>query len=642
MHLYRAGILTVSDTASADASLDRSGAVLSEQLVTAGFRDVQRRICPDNVDAIRGQVQSLVDEEHVQLVITTGGTGFGLRDVTPEAVEPLITRKTPALTHALTAHSLTKTPLAALSRGITGIRKCASDKEALIVCLPGSPKAVKECLQVLLGNGLLKHALELLAGGSGEPRHKQMQGGLHRTSAATANAAAAAVDTSTETGCAHHHHHHHHHHGGSGLHSHSAPKPRTTPLDHSAFRTVDPSSGASLRHRTSPYPLLHLDEALSLIAQHTPSPTTIETLALSTQLIGHVLAEDVKATCDLPPGATTNVDGYAVKASATPPGVYEVITLQALQSGSALEAGKILRINTGQGLPAATDSVVMVEDTELNSSHVETGEELTVRILAQVEQGENVRARGSDVEAGQVVLRKGTTISALGGEIGTLAFLGRSEVKVYRKPTIAILSTGNELIDPARAPAAASTTTEWGFNVFDANRPGLHAAIRALGFEIVDLGISSDSVDSTLAALTRGLGEADVILTTGGTSMGEADLLKPLIERQLKGTIHFGRVAIKPGKPTTFATVEDKIIFALPGNPASALVTFYVFVLPCLRKWCGFAPNDDAVNAWNLPKVAVTLAAEMRLDARPEFHRVVVKAEHAALVAYSTGSQRSS
>ncbi|TKY87005.1 hypothetical protein EX895_003682 [Sporisorium graminicola] len=640
MATYRVGILTVSDTASSDASLDRSGPVLSEQLLSAGFNDVARSICADDVRAIRSQVKRLVDDERVDLVVTTGGTGFGLRDVTPEAVEPLFTRKTPALTHALTAYSLAKTPMAALSRGVTGIRKAEGGKdggkEALIVALPGSPKAVKECLEVLLAGGLLTHALELLGGGSGETKHKEMQGGLHRSSTA-----GTAVDTATDTGCAHHHHHHHRPHGGGGLHTHTAPKPRTTAADHSGFRTIDPTSGPSLRHRTSPYPLLDLDDALSLIAQHTPSPTTIQTLPIGPPLIGHVLAEDVTATCDLPPGPTTNVDGYAVRAGSTPAGEYAVVTLKTLQARSALQPGEIFRINTGQGLPEGTDAVVMVEDTELLEERV--GEEVRVKVLAQVDAGENVRAGGSDVRAGQVVLRKGTTISALGGEIGTLAFLGRSSVNVYRKPTIAILSTGNELVDPSPATNSASGT-DWGFTVFDANRPGLRAAITGLGYTVVDLGISSDTTTSTLQALRQGLASADVILTTGGTSMGESDLLKPLIERELHGDIHFGRVAMKPGKPTTFATLgAEKIIFALPGNPASALVTFYVFVLPCLRKLSGHAPvGEGQANPWSLPKIPVTVASDMRLDSRPEFHRVVVKATQDGLVAYSTGSQRSS
>ncbi|SPO31444.1 related to Gephyrin [Ustilago trichophora] len=633
----KAGILIISDTASLDPATDRSGPILAESLTSTGFlSSVTRSVCADEIEQIRTKVKSLIDEEGVQLVITSGGTGFGIRDVTPEAIEPLITRKTPALTHAITAYSLNKTPLAALSRSVTGIRNVEGRQgESLIVALPGSPKAVKECMEVLLGNGLLKHALELLGGGSGEGRHKEMQGGLHRHTGAD-------VSTATDTGCAHHHH--------GGLHSHKAPKPRTTAADHEGFRTVDPTTGPSLRHRVSPYPLLELDHALSLIAEHTPAASAVETLPISTALIGHVLAEDVSARSDLPPGPTTNVDGYAVHATTTPPGEYTVVTLSTLQARPGLQPGEIFRINTGQGLPAGTDSVVMVEDTELLTSS-SSGEEVTVKILAQVDVGENVRPRGSDVKADQVVLRKGTTITALGGEIGTLAFLGRSEVTVYRKPKIALLSTGNELLDPSPGGPSASTQIDgnsWGFSVFDANRPGLKAAISGLGYPVLDLGIVGDSVDTTLSSLRKGISEADIVITTGGTSMGESDLLKPLIERQLQGQIHFGRVAMKPGKPTTFATLSPngskKVIFALPGNPASALVTFYVFVLPALRKLSGHAPTSSnaAGNGWSLPHIDVTLGSEMKLDTRAEFHRVLIKVEKGELVAYTTGNQRSS
>ncbi len=426
----KVGILTVSDTAYADASSDRSGPLIREILSNAGYSTVSSGICRDERNYISNFVKELSDESKCDLIITTGGTGFGRRDVTPEAIEPLIHRKTPALTQAITANSLRKTPLAALSRGVTGIRTIKNEdgkvqREVLIVSLPGSPKAVKECLEVLLEGGVLKHALELLQGGTGEAKHKEMQGGMHRQAQTQSSAPARDLSTATDTGCAHHYHHHNHG-GGGGLHSHSAPKPRTTPADHDGFRTIDPTTGPSLRHRISPYPLIELDQALRMIAEYTPAASATETVPVGTALIGHVLAEDVCATSDLPPGPTTNVDGYAVNSSLTPAGEYTVKTLKTLSnagSDGTLKAGEIFRINTGQGLPAGTDAVVMVEDTELISANESNGEELTVRVLAQVDAGENVRPKGSDVQANQVVLRKGTTITALGGEIGTLAFL---------------------------------------------------------------------------------------------------------------------------------------------------------------------------------------------------------------------------
>jgi gephyrin len=205
---------------------------------------------------------------------------------------------------------------------------------------------------------------------------------------------------------------------------------------------------------------------------------------------------------------------------------------------------------------------------------------------------------------------------------------------VYKKPVVALLSTGNELVDLQDESLHDSNTEKWA-GVWDTNRPSLKAALEGLGYQVVDLGIVHDeyvrllsrrsyikfltawilSIDAHLKAMTTGLTQADVLVTTGGTSMGASDLLKPLLERQLNGTIHFGRVAMKPGKPTTFASVpspvhggRDKLVFGLPGNPASALVTFYVFVLPALRRLGGWKKESA-----ELPRAPV----EVRKAAMP-------------------------
>ncbi|PWN51198.1 hypothetical protein IE53DRAFT_328863 [Violaceomyces palustris] len=688
---YSVAVLTVSDTAYLNRELDRSGPLISQTLgqhYPDSFTIDHQSILPDDPSRISAAVTNWIDQLGVRLVITTGGTGFGLRDTTPEAIAPLITRQTPALTHALTSYSLTKTPLAALSRLVTGIREPPTSHQAtsqsLIVTLPGSSKAVKECLDVLLGSrqasqpgpNILLHALDLLCGGSGSEVHKSM-GAPGYAASPSSLTFTDRISTSTDTGQAHtcgRNHGHLH----SGLHVHQTPRPRTVPSDR--FKTHDFSAGPTFRHRTSPYPIITLDEALSLIDKHTSQPdqglAATVLLPVNSSLAGFILAEDIVAATDLPPGPTTNVDGYAVKAkgSGTPAGDYHVVTMKDLlrretsatdkQSIDLLKEGEVFRINTGQGLPEGTDAVVMVEDTELLECHEEyvsesqitVPEEKKIRILAQVEVGENVRPKASDVQKGSFVLRRGTLLSPLGGEIGTLAFVGRTEVRVFKKPKVAILSTGNELVDVQSRSKAQSEA--WGFTVYDANRPGLAAAVEGLGFQVIDLGIVGDDDGATEAALQKGLSEADVVITTGGTSMGESDLLKPLIERKLGGDIHFGRVAMKPGKPTTFASVRrpspsssesgtdsTRLLFALPGNPASALVCFYVFVLPALRKMSGLQPSAAASlksNPWSLPRAPVLLSSPMKLDPRPEFHRSVVHVEGSQLVAYSTGSQRSS
>jgi len=281
----------------------------------------------------------------------------------------------------------------------------------------------------------------------------------------------------------------------------------------------------------------------------------------------------------------------------------------------------------------------MVEDTRLHETAADDDEEeLEVEALAQVDKGENVRNPGSDAKQGDLVLEKGTVVHAHGGEIGTLAFVGRTKVQVYKRPVVAVLSTGNELLD-LQSPQKIEGDG-WG-GIWDTNRPSLQAALEGLGYEVVDLGIVADDLESHIQALRRGLEQTDLILTTGGTSMGASDLLKPVIERHLNGTIHFGRVKMKPGKPTTFATIPTPKgqvpMFALPGNPASALVTFHVFVVPALRRLGGWP-----AAMCQLPRVKVKIQHEMKLDPRVEFHRVVIRAESDGMKAYSTGGQRSS
>lgn len=304
-------------------------------------------------------------------------------------------------------------------------------------------------------------------------------------------------------------------------------------------------------------------------------------------------------------------------------------------------------------MPEGADSVIMVEDTQLVSTVSDNpDEESEVRTMAQVPAGENVRIPGSDVRYGALVLNKGALLSGTGGEIGTLAFVGRKEVLVQQKPIVAILSTGNELVDIGGKRNdvnfnTASTDEDWS-GIWDTNRPTLQAALETLGYRVLDLGIVDDDIQAHVDKLNEGLRQADIVLTTGGTSMGASDLLKPVIERNLRGTIHFGRVTIKPGKPTTFATVPVqapeanglsimKPIFALPGNPASALVCLYIFVIPALRKMGGFVEAEC-----QLPRLRVQLMDNMRLDARTEFHRVVIASTTQGLQAHSTGGQRSS
>ncbi|KAF8165768.1 molybdenum cofactor biosynthesis protein [Crassisporium funariophilum] len=646
----RVAILTVSDTAAVDSTADRSGPIIKDIIYTSDACEVKTENClivPDDVDKIRDVVQGWCDSGIVDWIVTTGGTGFGVRDVTPEAISPLIERPAPGLVHLMLSSSIQHTPFAALSRPVAG-----TCRNTLITTLPGSIKAVTENIKALFQAGVIIHAIELIQGGSGRRVHASL----------------AAQDTSqgeAQSGSIHRDHHHHHHHDGG----HHTPKPRSTvALSH------DPSAPPSARHRQSPYPQIPLEKALQIIRE-TIQRLPAQTLPVNHRLGGHILAEDVYAPQDAPQNATTSVDGYALR-STDLPGIYKVLTSQTHSTSAILPVGSIYRINTGGPLPLGADAVIMVEDTRLVSTFDENsvegipGDEKEVETLAQVPPGENVRAPGSDVMKGDLVMRAGERVSRGGGEVGTLTFVGRKEVKVYRKPVVAILSTGNEIVDMHSSVSQPSTNDSWG-GVYDTNRPSLRTLLESLGYDVVDLGIVPDDIPAHLAALKKGLQMADLLLTTGGTSMGPTDLLKPLIERYLDGVVHFGRVSVKPGKPTTFATVPvavkegpgtpsvavSKPVFALPGNPASALVTFYVFVIPALRRM-GSWPE----RMCELPRVMVQIQNAMNLDPRTEFHRVVIRSTltpfsgpnkkstaegnrdevGAVMKAYSTGGQRSS
>ncbi|KZS97806.1 hypothetical protein SISNIDRAFT_481693 [Sistotremastrum niveocremeum HHB9708] len=611
--MIQAAILTVSDTAAKDNSYDKSGPAIQELLVSSGKYDVVlTNILPDDEHMIHDVVQSWAQNATfpVDLIITTGGTGFGTRDRTPEAITPLIERPASGIVHFLLSSSISVTPLAALSRPVAG-----THGKTLIITLPGSVKAVKENLTALLSANLLDHAIDLLRGGSGKTVHQAL---------AHAGDTASKEPVQSSEPPTHIHHHHHHHH-----HDHQQPVPRTV-LSH------DPSLPATSRHRISPYPIIPLNEAIKTVLTRTPTLPVVSK-KVDVSLRGHILAEDIIVGRAIPESFTTNVDGYAVRSS-DPPGKYQVVTPQTHSLSSALPPGIIYRINTGASLPKGADAVIMVEDTLLSSAlQDEYGndiEEKVVETLAQVAPGENVRKPGSDVKVNELVLEKGTLIGSGGGEVGTLAFVGRREVQVFQKPRVALLSTGNELSDISAADAHEGV-------IYDTNRPSLKTLLEGLGYEVIDLGIAHDTIEEHVSSMSRGLEQADVLVTTGGSSMGSTDLLKPVIERHLGGSIHFGRVSVKPGKPTTFATVQHgetiKPIFGLPGNPASALVTFYLFVLPSIRKLGGWRDN-----ACQLPSIPVQIADDMRLDPRPEFHRVIIRRTGDKLVAYSTGGQRSS
>jgi molybdenum cofactor synthesis domain-containing protein len=336
------------------------------------------------------------------------------------------------------------------------------------------------------------------------------------------------------------------------------------------------------------------------------------------EAVGRVLAEDMSAPAELPAFATSAVDGFALRAADAGE------TLRVLGESAAgrpfaggIERGTAARILTGGVLPAGADTVVMVEDVRL------AGEAVTVP--GDLRAGSNFHRPGADVKAGELVLGAGTQLGA--AELGLAAALGFAEVEVRRRPRVALLSTGDELVEVGRKPGPGQIT--------DSNRWALLAALREAGAEVRILGIGPDEPEALRRLVVDALGAADVLVTSGGVSVGTHDLVKPLLESL--GTVHIGRVKLKPGKPFTFASLPDgKLAFGLPGFPVSSLVTFEVFVRPALRKMQGFARLQR-------PTLPVRLGYDARATAdRTEYQRVVLRRDGAELVAETTGSQSSS
>lgn len=364
-----------------------------------------------------------------------------------------------------------------MSRPIAGVRN-----QTLILTLPGSPKGAKENLESIIK--LLPHACQQAAGADSRSLHA---GGVKKLEQEAGVQSGAASGMPSTTG--HQHHHHHHDHGHSHGHGHGGPIAHTDPS--SRPQSNDPRAGPTARHRSSPYPMLSVDEALKLIRDFTPLPK-IEKLPVDDSLGGAILAEDVKAPESVPAFRASIVDGYAVRVSEgspSPKGVFPVAFASHAQATNIkdLQEGQIARITTGAPLPPGANAVVMVEDTVIHSMTDDGEEEKEVEILTdQVKPEENVREVGSDVREGDIIMKKGEGITIVGGEFGLLASVGVSEVPVYRRPIVGVLSTGDEII-PHNRPGSLKLG-----EVRDTNRPTLLNAVRASRYEAVDLGIASD------------------------------------------------------------------------------------------------------------------------------------------------------
>ncbi|XP_041710665.1 gephyrin a isoform X17 [Coregonus clupeaformis] len=707
-HQIRVGILTVSDSCFRNLAEDRSGVNLKDLVhdpSLLGGVISSYKIVPDEIDEIKETLVDWCDEKELNLILTTGGTGFAPRDVTPEATREVIEREAPGMSLAMLMGSLQVTPLGMLSRPVCGIRG-----KTLIINLPGSKKGSQECFQFILP--ALPHAIDLLRDAVVKVKevHEALEDlpspppplspPLTLNSIACTQTEDKGVQceddddyddddekmkdsclVSTEDHHAHHHHSHSHSHGHnshitaaaiaakipdsiisrgvqvlprdtaslsttpsespraqatSRLSTASCPTPKVQSRCGSKENILRASHSAvditkvARRHRMSPFPLTSMDKAFITVLEMTP--------VLGTEIInyrdgmGRVLAQDVYAKDNLPPFPASVKDGYAVRAADGPGDRFIIGESQAGQQPThTVMPGQVMRVTTGAPIPCGADAVVQVEDTELLRESDDGTEELEVRILVQARPGQDIRPIGHDIKRGECVLSKGTHMGP--SEIGLLATVGVTEVEVQKFPVVAVMSTGNELLNPEDDLHPGK--------IRDSNRSTLLATIQEHGYPTINLGIVGDNPDDLLNALNEGISRADVIITSGGVSMGEKDYLKQVLDIDLHAQIHFGRVFMKPGLPTTFATVDidgaRKLIFALPGNPVSAVVTCNLFVIPALRKMQGILdPRPTIIKA--------RLSCDVKLDPRPEYHRCILTWHHQEPLpwAQSTGNQMSS
>ncbi|XP_029937647.1 gephyrin a isoform X1 [Myripristis murdjan] len=762
-HQTRVGILTVSDSCFKNLAEDRSGINLKDLVhdpsLLGGVISAYK-IVPDEIDEIKETLLDWCDEQELNLILTTGGTGFAPRDVTPEATREVIEREAPGMALAMLMGSLNVTPLGMLSRPVCGIRG-----KTLIINLPGSKKGSQECFQFILP--ALPHAIDLLREASVRVKsthaaleqlpspppllantHSHVHSNTHTMERGTQCEEEEEEEEEDRRRGRHSHNHHHHQHGSSHITaaaiaaktSHAVVMakggpylPGTTQAPPTHFTCscnhddqipdsiisrgvqVLPRDSASLsstpsespratqatsrlstascptpkvqsrcgsnenilrashsavdiskvarRHRMSPFPLTSMDKAFITVLEMTP--------ILGTEVInyrdgmGRVLAQDIYAKDNLPPFPASVKDGYAVRAADGPGDRFIMGESQAGQQPShTVMPGQVMRVTTGAPIPCGADAVVQVEDTELLRESEDGTEELEVRIMVQARPGQDIRPIGHDIRRGECVLAKGTHMGP--SEIGLLATVGVTEVSVHKFPVVAVMSTGNELLNPEDDLHPGK--------IRDSNRSTLLATIQEHGYPTINLGIVGDNPDDLLSALHEGISRADVIITSGGVSMGEKDYLKQVLDIDLHAQIHFGRVFMKPGLPTTFATVDidgaRKLIFALPGNfsfretgpslleavalsetearhpvpppprgsnPVSAVVTCNLFVIPALRKMQGILdPRPTIIKA--------RLSCDVKLDPRPEYHRCILTWHHQEPLpwAQSTGNQVSS
>jgi molybdopterin molybdotransferase len=360
--------------------------------------------------------------------------------------------------------------------------------------------------------------------------------------------------------------------------------------------------------------MISVDEALENILRHI-TPLDSEMIPI-TEALDRVLAEDVKSSGNIPPFANSAMDGYAVRAqdiaTASPKSPVELGVIADVPAGAVpdrpVEPGTAARIMTGAPVPPGSDAVVPFELTSEGRGGIQTAEGQVV-IYESVRAGDNVRDAGEDIREGQVVLQAGHVLRP--PDVGVLAAMGYPRVRVFRRPRVAILATGDELVDVSEPIAPGK--------IRNSNEYASIALVQRYGGVPVPLGIARDTAEDLTIKIRGGLAQkVDLFLTSAGVSVGDFDMVKNVLAAE--GEMHFWQVAIKPGKPLAFGSVANVPLLGLPGNPVAALVASEVFARPAILKLGGHAD-------WEKPSVRAILDEDVHNSGRRHFMRARVRWE---------------
>jgi len=360
------------------------------------------------------------------------------------------------------------------------------------------------------------------------------------------------------------------------------------------------------------------------------NPVKTENIPL-TACINRVLGVDIIAADDLPLFNNSSMDGFAIRATdtstAAPASPLTLNVVTDIPAGStptiSLAPGQAARIMTGAHMPQGADAVIPVEDTDFNNRSPGTPAPKTISFEKIVKPGDNVRPRGMDVRSGDAVLKKRTRLKPQ--DIGLLAMLGHPEVEVHKKPLIALLSSGDELLE-AGAPLESG-------KIRDSNSYMLASLVESTHAEVLRLGIAKDTYESVQGLVEQAVKlNVDLILSSAGVSVGAFDYVKEVVESH--GSLNFWRVNMRPGKPFAFGEYKSVPFIGLPGNPVSAFVGFEVFVRDTIQRLSGLSDGDRS-------KVRVRCEEEIQSDGRESYLRAIVREEDGQFVAKLTGHQGS-